>query len=117
LDDTPLAEQVILLKETLAHIDEMPTILEKVHVLYLSRNLTEMMTFSKEYSKSENNQQVVDKFMERVVDQRNVRMVERMEEFLKAGNTFIAVGALHLPGEKGILRLLEARGYRVSSVY
>jgi hypothetical protein len=117
LDSTPLAEQVILLKETLDYIDEMPSILEKLHQLYISRNLTKMMAFSKEYSKSEHHQPIVEAFMKRLVDDRNIRMVERMEKYLQKGKAFIAVGALHLPGEKGLLKLLEARGYRISSVY
>lgn len=117
LDGIPFDEQIILLKETLAYLGEMPTILEKLHTLYLSGNLTQMMAFSKEYSKSEHHQAVVDRFMEGIIDKRNVRMVERMEKYLKEGNIFIAVGALHLPGEKGILKLLEAQGYRVTSVY
>jgi hypothetical protein len=40
-----------------------------------------------------------------------------MVPLLAAGHAFIAVGALHLPGERGVLRLLEQRGYRVEAVY
>jgi len=40
-----------------------------------------------------------------------------MEERLQEGNAFIAVGALHLPGENGLLKLLPARGYRVLALY
>ena len=56
-------------------------------------------------------------FQKRLIIDRNQRMVERMHKRLEEGNAFIAVGALHLPGEKGILRLLEHRGYRVRSIY
>jgi uncharacterized protein len=51
------------------------------------------------------------------LDDRNQRMVERMMPQLKEGNAFVAVGALHLPGDRGILRLLERQGYIVSAVY
>ena len=44
-------------------------------------------------------------------------MVDRMAPRLAEGNAFIAVGALHLPGEKGVLNLLQQGGYRVSAVY
>ena len=40
-----------------------------------------------------------------------------MTPLLEAGHAFITVGALHLPGERGILHLLEQRGYRVEAVY
>lgn len=48
---------------------------------------------------------------------RNRRMVERMARHVNQGGAFVAVGALHLSGENGILRLLEKRGYKVSRVY
>jgi uncharacterized protein len=51
------------------------------------------------------------------VEERNVRMVERMTDRLAEGGVFVAVGALHLPGERGILNLLARRGYRISRVY
>ena len=49
--------------------------------------------------------------------ERNLRMVGRMQPLLAAGNTFVAVGALHLYGEQGILNLLRRAGYRVSRIY
>ena len=57
------------------------------------------------------------KLMHQLIDQRNARMVTRMEPFLKRGQAFIAIGALHLPGEVGVLNLLAKQGYRVSVVY
>ncbi|MEJ2382020.1 MAG: TraB/GumN family protein [Gammaproteobacteria bacterium] len=56
-------------------------------------------------------------FFKRAVIDRNLRMVRRMQPRLREGNAFIAVGALHLPGPKGILHLLELRGYTVTPVY
>ena len=56
-------------------------------------------------------------FAQRLLFDRNVRMFERMQPQLRAGNAFVAVGALHLYGEKGILSLLQRDGYRVSRVY
>ena len=53
----------------------------------------------------------------RLLDERNARMVERMAPRLTEGDAFIAVGALHLPGERGILNLLAERGYRIFRVY
>lgn len=58
-----------------------------------------------------------DLFVERVVNERNTRMAERMQPRLKEGGTFIAVGALHLFGDRGVLSLLERRGWRVTRVY
>ena len=51
--------------------------------------------------------------MRQLVDERNTRM----EPYLKKGQAFIAIGALHLPGKAGVLSLLAQKGYRVSVVY
>ncbi|MCG3200841.1 MAG: hypothetical protein NFCOHLIN_00703 [Gammaproteobacteria bacterium] len=54
---------------------------------------------------------------ERMLYARSEQMVARMREHLRAGGALIAVGALHLPGERGILRLLEKRGYTITRVF
>ena len=53
-------------------------------------------------------------FVEMLIDQRNRAMVDKGENYLeRAGNTFFAVGALHLFGEAGLIREFQRRGYRV----
>ena len=54
------------------------------------------------------------KFQEILVEQRNSLMVERVTPYLEQGATFVAVGALHLSGETGIVNQLEKRGYKLS---
>jgi uncharacterized protein len=54
-----------------------------------------------------------DEFESAMILERNHTMTERMEPLMKAQSTFVAVGALHLPGEEGILKLLEKEGYQV----
>jgi hypothetical protein len=44
-------------------------------------------------------------------------MVDRMQPFLDAGGAFIAIGAMHLPGDDGVLSLLANKGYEISAVY
>ncbi|MBI3774645.1 MAG: TraB/GumN family protein [Gammaproteobacteria bacterium] len=57
------------------------------------------------------------KLIAELIDARNLRMLERMAPRLKEGKAFVAVGALHLPGDHGLLRLLEKAGYHVSAMY
>ncbi len=55
-------------------------------------------------------------FEKTIVLERNKTMVKRAEPLLAKGGTFLAVGAMHLPGQEGIVELLRARGYRVTPV-
>ena len=55
--------------------------------------------------------------IERLLDDRNAVMVERMTPLLKEGNAFIAVGAAHLPGRAGVLQMLVDQGYKVTRVH
>jgi len=52
-------------------------------------------------------------FEHRVIDERNKRMAKRMQPLLNKGGAFVAIGALHLPGEEGVLALLTEAGYSV----
>lgn len=53
-------------------------------------------------------------FEAKIITERNYLMAERSEPILQEGNAFIAVGALHLPGEEGVIELLRERGYTVT---
>jgi uncharacterized protein YbaP (TraB family) len=51
-----------------------------------------------------------------LITQRNHNMADRIDVKIKNTSMFIAVGALHLPGEEGVIRLLEKKGYTVKNV-
>ena len=53
-------------------------------------------------------------FQSEVIDRRNRSMVDALEPLMARGNAFAAVGALHLPGENGMLRMLERQGWTVT---
>jgi uncharacterized protein YbaP (TraB family) len=83
---------------------------------YLARDLVAVYDLLNA-AKVDDSTGAVARFEQRLVIDRNRRMVDRMGELLQQGNAFVAVGALHLPGEQGILQLLADRGYRVTRVY
>jgi hypothetical protein len=56
-------------------------------------------------------------FNDLLVDRRNKVMVARAVPLIDEGATFIAVGALHLIGDKGLVALLRDEGYAVTRVY
>ena len=45
---------------------------------------------------------------------RNIEMVKNMDSIMKTGSLFSAIGAAHLPGPKGVIELLCAKGYKVT---
>jgi len=113
-----LANQLILMKDSLKYLDELPKIFEQLHDLYLQRDLTALLKFSQKYVLTHSDDpSLVKSFYKQLVDDRNVKMTNRMLPRLQEGNAFIAVGALHLPGESGILKLLQNLGYRVVALY
>ncbi len=57
-----------------------------------------------------------DSFSRALLDDRNEVMRERALPLLEKGGAFIAVGALHLPGERGLVALLKSSGYNVNVV-
>ena len=50
------------------------------------------------------------------LDNRNNNWVPQIETLIKNNRTFIAVGAAHLGGPNGVIRLLEARGYTLKPI-
>ncbi|MEE9374760.1 MAG: TraB/GumN family protein, partial [Rhizobiaceae bacterium] len=53
-------------------------------------------------------------FQRVVVDDRNIKMAAESIKLMEKSSTFIAVGALHLPGEKGILSILAQKGFIIT---
>jgi uncharacterized protein len=115
-DSLTQAEQVALLAESVEQYPQMEAMLEQMHTAYVARDLTRLAALSDQYSNM-GDAKLAGKINNSLVDQRNLRMAERMERYLREGGAFVAVGALHLPGEQGLLSLLRKRGYRVISIY
>ena len=55
-------------------------------------------------------------FLESIMSGRNRTMAERAQPYLEKGGLMIAVGALHLPGDDGLVSLLRQRGYKLTAV-
>jgi uncharacterized protein YbaP (TraB family) len=52
-----------------------------------------------------------------LLHQRNIYFVQTIDSVLKSGKSlFSGVGAAHLPGKKGVIELLRAKGYAVEAV-
>ena len=114
-DGMPLADQVTLLRESVRAHHQMREQHEELIRLYLKRDLAGLLALVNNSKPADD--RVFQSLLDRLLTQRNIKMAERMAPRLKEGNAFIAVGAGHLPGEMGLLQLLERAGYRLTAVY
>ncbi len=84
--------------------------------LYLNRQVSALMPLYARLpeDKNEHLEKTNAKIMTALLDKRNIVMAKRARQYLDKGNAFIAVGALHLPGETGLVQLLRKAGYKVT---
>ena len=114
-DSLSLDEQARLLIDTVCHYDIVEEDFNAMKSFYLEQDLGGLYNYVNRYSTME--EPLYKKLMHRLIDKRNKHMVERMLPLLGKGDAFIAIGAMHLPGEKGVLALLEQQGYHLSAIY
>lgn len=114
LEERSSQDQAAILREVLDQLEEDPDPLESLITDYLAGSMTATYRRMEEEGRDDPADR---RFKEVFLDARNHTMVERMIPLLERGKAFVAVGALHMPGEEGILALLEQRGYRVTRVY
>lgn len=112
----PEADMVEMLRQTVEYQPQIETMIEQMITYYLAVDLAGLQAAMIEQSAGDD-QEIIDRFMDRMIDQRNLRMADRMAGVLVEGNAFVAVGALHLPGATGLLSLLAQRGHDVTRVY
>ncbi|MCG6887684.1 MAG: TraB/GumN family protein [Proteobacteria bacterium] len=108
--------QVEMVRSAVQQHPELDRINARLINAYLKQDLVALERISEE-TLSKEDHSVAEAFTSEVVNKRNIRMLSRMQPRLREGNAFIAVGALHLPGKKGLLNLLRRKGYTVTPVY
>ena len=58
----------------------------------------------------------VEKFTEIMLYRRNEDWIQKLSLIMPNGPVVVAVGAGHLPGERGVINLLRKAGYKVEPV-
>ena len=114
LDTLSIDDQRAILVDTICNRDQLSDQWEELTKLYLHQDVAAMLTIN---ARSHQDEALFARFMERTLHQRNRRMALRIRGWLGEEAVFIAVGALHLAGEKGVLRHLEADGYQLLRIY
>jgi uncharacterized protein len=113
----PQSDQIAHLKSAIRLSDRTEDQHETINRLYLERDLGAIWPLSLELAKTSGvDQKSFDSFEATLIISRNKSMHKSALPHLAKGNTFIAVGALHLPGANGLVALLSEAGYTVVPV-
>ena len=109
-------DQLTLLDAALAANPQIESHFEFMKRAYLDRDLAALHRLAEEMSEN-GSRKIHELFFERLIDARNHRMAARLTDRLAEGKAFVAVGALHLSGPEGVLKLLEQEGYTLTRIY
>ncbi|KAA9346771.1 TraB/GumN family protein [Larkinella humicola] len=105
-DHDPVEKQAQHLVEMVKEKDEMHDMSKSVTELYLKQDLQGMWKLNEKSGNTFGN-------MTYLLDERNHNWMKRLPGLMASRPTFVAVGALHLPGPQGLIELLKKEGYQV----
>lgn len=114
-DQMSVDDQLWLLNQAVREIEQTDALFPDMLAAYVRGDLAALMLMQQQMMSAESD--IDDRLLHRLLTQRNQRMSQRMLPYLQQGDAFIAIGALHLPGQDGVLHLLQQQGYAVSPVY
>lgn len=109
-----LEKQVEELMCVVDNFDDVVEMAEFVTAAYFSQDLDQLLDVTNEEgegpcaSSPESN--------DNLIYNRNANWVKAMPNIMRQASTFFAVGAAHLCGDRGVLRLLEQAGYKIEGV-
>jgi uncharacterized protein YbaP (TraB family) len=110
LEKMPMEQQLALLDQALDEFDRVEEVHDEMVEHYLAGDLGGLEAKTDEQL-NELAPEARDYFIEKGIVERNRRMVSAVLPRLAEGRVFIAVGALHLPGESGLIHSLREAGY------
>jgi uncharacterized protein YbaP (TraB family) len=112
LENMPMEQQLSLLDKALEDYEKVEVIHRQMVDSYLTGDL-DALTAQADDQLDELDPETRRYFIEQGIDQRNHRMLESLLTHLGENRVFVAVGALHLPGETGLVNLLRGQGYEL----
>ncbi|MEM7120110.1 MAG: TraB/GumN family protein [Pseudomonadota bacterium] len=117
LEGLELDHQLELLRATVENKADVDRMFANTLDLYLDRDLAGLQQLTQDEMAAGVGSDVLDDFNQNLIISRNDTMAERLLPLMKDGGVFVAVGALHLPGDNGLLNQLADAGYDVTVVY
>lgn len=104
------------LKESLSEEGKKETVdTIKDFTLYVKKG--DLEGFEKNFSEKISKNKELKDYFERLLDERNIGMANKIDGFLKTkGTYFVAVGAGHFVGKNSIREILSKKGYKIERV-
>lgn len=115
-DSIPMDKQLVMLRDTVNSIEELDESNAEFMQTYIDRDLKTMHRLADESFAMTSDHNLRVYIEENLLYKRNRTMAQRLQPHLIKGNVLVAIGALHLMGEKGMLRNLEKAGWRIEPV-
>ena len=109
LYNEPIEKQAADLLEMAENSKESEEAIIKLTELYRQQDLKGLWDIMMEDTELEE--------MEDLLFKRNRNWVEQMKEIMPSASAMFVVGAGHLPGEQGVIKLLEKEGYKLEPVW
>ena len=117
MSSMPIAAQALFLTDAARMRKYADDMNETLIQLYLQRRITWFMPFSRTLTEQTAERKAAENsFLGALIDKRNANMAERARSLLTEGRVLMAVGALHLPGEKGLVELFRQQGFEVTAI-
>ncbi|MEH6725463.1 MAG: TraB/GumN family protein [Hyphomicrobiales bacterium] len=112
----PLADGVAMLEKLVLHDDQIEDFAATLVALYHAERMDLMLALEEIEMPFAPLAEMPDSFEKSMIVDRNQRMARRSLPFVTEGGAFIAVGALHLPGEEGLVALFRKYGFEVERI-
>ena len=110
LDNMPLPMQLSLLNQAIVESENVNEVHDQMVDAYLENDLEVLQNLSDEQLQLVG-ESAANYFIESGINARNHRMAGNLFHQLENQTVFVAVGALHLPGQDGLLNILRQHGY------
>ena len=109
-DSIPYEQQAKELVKSIDSLDKNSALAQELLAVYKSQDLKKIEELT---SREEGG---ISAFMDLLLYNRNTDWAQKMNGIMQSKNVLFAVGAAHLPGEKGVINLLRKRGFTLKPV-
>jgi uncharacterized protein len=107
-DELTDEQQVEMVMAGIRDAEESIETMREMQQTYVSQNVDAL------YQMINEDDGVISEEQAKFLDNRNANWIPQIKELIKSTNSFIAVGAGHLGGPNGVIRLLEKEGYTLT---